>query len=770
MLSDRLSDQHLAMLRASTISDDVIVERKYFTATRKVELGDLGFATSQQLVPALVVPVFGPLGEVVLYQVRPDQPRMRHGKVIKYETPAGSRMTLDVPPRARPLLGNPALPLFVTEGVKKADALASRGLCAVALLGVWNFRGTNEQGGKVALPEWESIALNERQVFVVFDSDVMLKAAVASALARLGDLLTVRGASVAYIYLPAGPSAEKTGVDDYLAAGHNVDDLLALATAERRAMPDDAGAADDPSGGKQADRLVAIGRRAELFHDPQGSPFAGIEAGGHREIWPLGAKQFKRWLRHAFFTEEGNAPGADAVAAALGVLEGIAVYEGAEHTLETRIARHEGAIYYDLSDPAWRAVRIDADGWEIVDRPPPLFRRYSHQAPQVVPEPGGSLNELFRFLNVRPDDRVLLAAWLVAAFIPDIPHPIPNFHGEKGAGKSVGQRALRRLIDPSIAETLAFASDAREIVQQLAHHYAPIYDNQDALAPWLSDLLCRAVTGEGFTKRELYSDDDDVVYAYRRVVLLNGVNVIPQRSDLLDRSILMELMRIPPERRREEREFWAGFEAARPRLLGAIFDALVRAMSIYDRLQLPALQRMADFTRWGAAIAEALGYGAEAFLKAYAANLGVQTREAVEGDIVGAAILSFMEGREEWSGTATELLAALEDAGERAKLFHRNANGKVDARGWPGGAHILSRRLKQLLSNLADLGFALQDGRGDIREITIRRAYQQGEESSDGSDGSVVLERGDQIHPDATDATVAEIVTSGGSTWEAVIR
>jgi len=120
-----LSEHHSAMLQASAISDDVIAQRGYFTATRKVQLGDLGFATSQQLVPALVIPVFAPHGEVMLYQIRPDQPRMRQGKIVKYETPAGARMTLDVPPRARNLLGDPGVPLFVTEGVKKGDALAT---------------------------------------------------------------------------------------------------------------------------------------------------------------------------------------------------------------------------------------------------------------------------------------------------------------------------------------------------------------------------------------------------------------------------------------------------------------------------------------------------------------------------------------------------------------------------------------------------------------------------------------------------------------------
>ncbi len=101
-------------------------------------------------------------------------------------------MALDVHPFARKWLGDPSVPLFVTEGVKKGDALASRGLCAVALLGVWNWRGANERGGKVALPEWESIALNDRQVYVVFDSDVMAKPQVHGALARLKGFLEVK--------------------------------------------------------------------------------------------------------------------------------------------------------------------------------------------------------------------------------------------------------------------------------------------------------------------------------------------------------------------------------------------------------------------------------------------------------------------------------------------------------------------------------------------------------------------------------------------------
>jgi hypothetical protein len=84
------------------------------------------------------------------------------------------------------------VPLFVTEGVKKGDALVSQGLCAIALIGVWNWRGTNEFGGKTALADWEHVALNGRQIYIVFDSDVMLKKEVYSALVRLKAFLESR--------------------------------------------------------------------------------------------------------------------------------------------------------------------------------------------------------------------------------------------------------------------------------------------------------------------------------------------------------------------------------------------------------------------------------------------------------------------------------------------------------------------------------------------------------------------------------------------------
>lgn len=189
-----LSPSHQAMLlEESGINVQLVQQRGYRTVKHKADLERLGFGRAQRNVPALLIPIYGPTGEIVLYQSRPDNPRIgKGGKPIKYETPAGSRMALDVHPATRGRLGDPTVPLFITEGVKKGDALVSKGLCAISLIGVWNWRGTNEQGGKTALPEWEYVALNGRQIYIVFDSDVMLKPEVHAALARLKSFLEGR--------------------------------------------------------------------------------------------------------------------------------------------------------------------------------------------------------------------------------------------------------------------------------------------------------------------------------------------------------------------------------------------------------------------------------------------------------------------------------------------------------------------------------------------------------------------------------------------------
>lgn len=238
----RLSDAHRAALLRSGVGVEQVGQRAYWTATRATELEQLGFSKPQRRVPALVVPIWGVTGEIASYQIRPDTPRVINGKAVKYETPKGTRIVVDVPPGARPRLHDPATPLFVTEGAKKADAAVGRGMCCIDLLGVWNWRGTNDDGGLTSLADWELVALKHRTVYVVFDSDVTTKPAVHGALTRLKAFLELRGAEVFVVYLPSEADGGKVGLDDFLAKGNGADAVVRLARSEVVAPArDDAG-------------------------------------------------------------------------------------------------------------------------------------------------------------------------------------------------------------------------------------------------------------------------------------------------------------------------------------------------------------------------------------------------------------------------------------------------------------------------------------------------------------------------------------------------
>lgn len=141
-----LSPEHRKMLEeGSGIAPEVIAERGYRTLTQPADVEALDFADFQaataRRAPVLAIPLWNVQGRQEGWQIRPDKPRIatdkrtKKRKEAKYETPYQGQVSLDVHPHVQPLLHDPTVPLWVTEGVKKGDALASRGACAIALMG-----------------------------------------------------------------------------------------------------------------------------------------------------------------------------------------------------------------------------------------------------------------------------------------------------------------------------------------------------------------------------------------------------------------------------------------------------------------------------------------------------------------------------------------------------------------------------------------------------------------------------------------------------------
>ena len=225
-----LLESHQDHLLQSGLSIEVIKGRRYRSIMTGKELEPLGFSKIQRCAPGILIPLHGPDGSDAGCQYRPDNPRCNEkGKLIKYENPKGGAVRADMPPQSRKAAGNPEVELWITEGAKKADALTTRGVCALNLIGVWGFKGRNAFGGTTVLADFDLIAWSGRTVYIVYDSDIMTKTPVRKALERLAEHLGRRNAEVCIVNLPPGPGDEKVGVDDYLVAGHNVDDLRQLA-------------------------------------------------------------------------------------------------------------------------------------------------------------------------------------------------------------------------------------------------------------------------------------------------------------------------------------------------------------------------------------------------------------------------------------------------------------------------------------------------------------------------------------------------------------
>jgi hypothetical protein len=487
-----------------------------------------------------------------------------------------------------------------------------------------------------------------------------------------------------------------------------------------------------------ADLLVklAVENTGLLFRDQYGTAHAQVHIAGHDEILKIESSKFKRHLARLFYEKNGNkVANAESITNAIQVLHAKAEYDGPTIPLSLRIAWYNGVILYDLSNDRWQCVRISKDGWEVVDYiPSPTFVRYN-QIPQAYPERNYEHNIFDKFLqltNLKDNqDRILLKVYIISLFIPDIPHAMLILHGEKGSAKSTLQTMIKLLVDPAKPTLFTIHNDRVEFIQQLAHNHVAYYDNVKRPPGWLSDEACKAVTGIGQSKRKLYTDDDEVVYEYKRCLGFNGINISLTEPDALDRSIMIELDRISKEDRRVESDIMSEFMQLRPPLLGYIFDILVKALQIKPTIKLNDLPRMADSALWGEAIARAMGHQKLEFLQAYYNNIGKQNIEAIENHPLGQAVAKFYEeeiqseSKESWEGQPARLLEQLEIVAQRHKI-------STNHKSWPKEVRWLTRRLNQIRSNLLE-GLGI--------EVKINRLTDTSKGRSKANTSSIVIRK-----------------------------
>ena len=598
--------------------------------------------------------------------------------------------------------------VIVCEGEKAADAVKelSPGLISASALGGSKAAGKADWGPLVG-----------RRVVVWPDADRPGQEYAA----KVAKALTGNGAASVTIITP--PDNVKLGWDAADALAENwdmarVENLINDARPFVEVLP----AEKKPPRERQKEKILEIVEEIELWHGADRRAYCTLRINNHFENWPAGlkSKEFEIWLSGAFYAAGGGALGGQTVKDAIRLTVAKAIHYGPEYETFFRVGRQDGAVFIDLGSVDWRAVKVTAQGWEVIDQAPIKFLRSPHMRALPVPEPGGSVDQLRDLINFGTEANFyMIVAWLVEAFNPTGPYPILVIGGEQGSAKSSLARALRSLVDPNATLTRAAPGDERDLYIGAMNAWVLSYDNLSGIPAWLSDGLCRVSSGSGFATRQLYGDFEEVVFEGQRLVILNGIGDLAARADLADRAITITLPPIPDEKRLTEKEWQRKFDEAAPEIFGAILNGVSAALRRSDEVQLASKPRMADFAAWVTAAEPGLGWPEGSFMPLYSQNRDEAVQASLEADPLALAIIEFMEDKSEWEGPAGQLLSELEElVPDKIK----------NAKWWPAIPATLSKQLERAAPILRIHGIKFERRKGGAsssRTIYLWRVLQK---------------------------------------------
>ncbi len=464
------------------------------------------------------------------------------------------------------------------------------------------------------------------------------------------------------------------------------------------------------------DLLTRLTADVRAIRAADGRHYAAVPVEGRVECYRLGSDEFRRLLLKWHHEATGCTPQQAVVANVVAMLKARADIKSDVEPVFLRVApaEAENACYLDLSDRGRRAVKITDAGWEIVEHPPVAFWRPPGQRALPVPERGGLIDVLRKYVNVTTAQSALFVVWLTAAIRPVGPYPLLVLTGEQGSGKTTLAEVCRRLIDPHESLPRGLPRSERDLMVAAHNAWLQIYDNTSAITNWQSDALCRLSNGGGFAARSLFSDDRETIINAERPIVLTGIDDFVRRGDLMDRSIFLQLRPISPARRSSRTAFWAAFHRDHPQLLGALLGVVSGGIRYWSEIQLRTLSRMADLDLWGEAVARGLGWPPGTFVDAYQANRRAASEQALEDSPLFIALTGALEAYRSLHCSATELLGILN--GFRPE--HASA-----AAGWPKSPWALSTMLRRLAGQLRATGIECATARSrSERVITIARA------------------------------------------------
>ncbi len=425
-----------------------------------------------------------------------------------------------------------------------------------------------------------------------------------------------------------------------------------------------------------------------FFHDRAEIPYVCVVKDGIRKYMEVYGNDYRKYIRYMCYQLHHKAVPKESLQQVLDTMAVKAQNEGVEITPAYRCAFHDQKIFYYLADPEQTVICIDKDGYRVIEESPVPFIKKQNMSEQVLPlESETSLKKFGRkYWNfTTQESRVLHWVLIITRFIAEGSRPIIYYMGDRGSAKSTSMKLDKMIVDPSEIDVKALPKSVPDVVATVSGQYAVCFDNVSRVSEEVSDIFCIAATDGYYSKRMLYTDNAECAVKLNARIALSGITNLTSKPDLVDRLVCLRLERIDSTKRLTEAEIKKDFRKDLPYILDRIFITLSKAISIYEKINLERLPRMADFAKWGYAVAEALGYGGDKFLKLYERNQVELLDNMLSEDTVLSVLITVLREHHYFKGTVTELLSSLTAVAEE--------NGINTKAGWVRDASALSRRL-----------------------------------------------------------------------------
>lgn len=445
----------------------------------------------------------------------------------------------------------------------------------------------------------------------------------------------------------------------------------------------------------------------------------------HYETILLGSVRAREWLQYRYYQINDKSCSQDQCKEALQIATSEIKFNASsrKEIIYNRIAMVNSSIFYDMCTPDWKIIEITSDGWSSIpmDEETPMFERKQQQTQQVNPishenEKYDALDEICLLLRIKLADRMMFKIHLISFFIEKYPIPIMIFTGDQGSIKTTLMQTVKMVVDPSAQLSSRLHKKMEDISIHLYNRYLSAFDNISNFNKDISDLICRVITGEGDSKRELYTNMDEIILNYKRKIIVNGIAPSLDYPDLIDRSVFYETSTITENERLTLEEFLQKRDEIMPYLIHQIFDILYKAITNYkiSKIDLKGkMQRMSDFSIWGEAISRSMGFENLSFIQMYTDRIKLDVLDIVNSYPIFGIVQKMMDDIPKYEDTISNFYDYLKN-----HAIDQNIDIKSTESKFPKGPHKVREQIKILRPTFKQLGY----------EITLEKNYTPNKE------------------------------------------